>query len=87
MFYYLSWSDPRAKGEIEKATKAALAPKGDCKLPCQSSGNVVQGGCCDTVYLPHISHNNIFGLPQVPSGNRERDMKCWSRVPLACRGL
>ena len=32
-----------------------------CRLPCQSSGNVDQGFCCDTVFLPHIDHVNIFG--------------------------
>ena len=36
-----------------------------CEFTCQSSGKVASGGCCDTVFLPHVEHTNIFGLSQV----------------------
>ena len=26
---------------------------------------MASGGCCDTVFLPHVEHTNIFGLSQV----------------------
>ena len=70
MFFYLSWVDPRAKFQVVETTNAALNDPTynggqGCKMPCQSSGKVASGGCCDTVFLPHVEHTNIYALSEV----------------------
>ena len=70
MFYYLSWVDARTKTEVIRTTNASLNdPKynngNGCMFPCQSSGKIMSGGCCDTVYLPHVEHTNIYAMSAV----------------------
>ena len=69
MFFYLSWVDARTKAEVIQTTNASLNDPTynngqGCQFPCQSSGKVASGGCCDTIYLPHVEHTNIYGLSQ-----------------------
>ena len=70
MFFYLSWVDPRTKFEVITATNASLNDPtynngAGCSFPCQSSGKIKSGGCCDTIFLPHVESTNIYALSQV----------------------
>ena len=70
MFFYLSWVDARTKGEILRATNASINEPSynggrGCEFPCQSNRKIASGGCCDTIFLPHVEHTNIYALPQV----------------------
>jgi hypothetical protein len=62
----------RAAPAIETATNAWAADPASCALPCEGSGTpgtgVVEGGCCDGVWLPHIEIPNLTGLNQVLPG-------------------
>ena len=65
VFYYLSWVDTRFKDEVLTATNA-----NGCDFPCQSSSKVASGGCCDSVFLPHIENTNIYALSQARSSRK-----------------
>jgi hypothetical protein len=49
VWFYLTWIDPRVKGQIaENAAKLANETSGfKCESPCQSNQKAVAGGCCD----------------------------------------
>lgn len=49
VWFYLTWIDPRVKGQIaENAAKLANETLNyKCDSPCQSNNKPVAGGCCD----------------------------------------
>lgn len=92
MFYYLSWVDARFKDEVATATNASLndpqynSGKG-CDSPCQSSGKVASGGCCDSVFLPHIEHTNIYALSQASSHLAGAPFEYSQELMHSCSGI
>lgn len=76
----LSWVDPTAKAAIEARTQQAAqaaaaalsagSPQSStCGRFCDSSG-LIETGCCDTIWLPHVNLPNLIELPEAspPSG-------------------
>jgi hypothetical protein len=49
VWFYLTWHDPRVRGQIAAAAARAAneSEKFECKRPCQSNDKVESGGCCD----------------------------------------
>lgn len=64
MLFYLSWRDPRARSQIAQTQARIDAGNYTCSSPCQSSGTVEAGGCCDEVWQPYLPMTNIKWLPQ-----------------------
>lgn len=48
MWFYLTWRDPRVRGQIAAAEeKMATDETFKCESPCQSNNKAAAGGCCD----------------------------------------
>lgn len=61
---HLSWRDDTANETMLNATSAWLAanqnsPGSGCNRVCDSTG-IVQAGCCDGLFLPHIDLPNLL---------------------------
>jgi hypothetical protein len=72
IWIYLSWRDPRVRGQIKANLALMEAPNStyECKYPCQSTGKAVAGGCCDGVWQPYVAFTNVRLLPAVRGGGR-----------------
>ncbi|WIA38828.1 hypothetical protein OEZ86_002108 [Tetradesmus obliquus] len=66
VWFYLSWRDPRVRGQIAENTAKLTEPNStySCELPCQSNQKAISGGCCDGVWMPYIAFSNLKWLPQ-----------------------
>ena len=66
MYVFLSWIDPRAPGEVAKATNETTAEGGrDCARLCvgqRAPSEVSQ--CCDSMWLPSFVIRNADEMPQ-----------------------
>ena len=62
LYFYLSWTDPRAYPAVVESTTAVVNGTKECGLPCSSVGNDIT--CCDGVWLPSLDLVNVYALPE-----------------------
>ena len=71
MYLMLSWNDNRALARQSESTEAFRNGTAECAKPCKDPTNLRTDEtemddyvmCCDNVWLPTITMNNVYSLP------------------------